>query len=836
MATVGEDNDMYKAILKEIGAEESYMEYLFEESDSEEVDDVEGDGNDLIGDFARTDTPRRGTPRGDAKAQQLSVQTLLREVASGDDDNMLTLWQSEGEDSGVDDPNKMKEEENVLSPETYITTSTDDSDSPFQEQVPTWKRMLEVANAKQEQIMNQMDSLQKAQRDSSPRNKMRVTVNLRKPSEDPEERSFASPLVLKEVNHNDSTLNSSMQSSSSTIHQISKRNATLQGQWQSQQEKSNKLQGKLAEMQTNFYKTQQQWEKEQQELFSPAKSPSKIPKWSSPTPNGSPAKTKGIPESPYVSSENAGAEELELSKALIQQLELQLEESRKVQQLQRDELRECKDRLKKRDVEHKAFLVQYETEKKAWKDESNEKQSQYQQEIQSRDDDLKDTRQKLQEQMDINQDLREKHQDDSKHLTYIKELEEEKSRLKIDYTRKKDLEKTQDEIKSQMKIAIEEQTKKTREFQSRIREIEGKHAEELEYWKGEVEDHRRQIELNSTRMENQLEEANARFADLERKHDKEVKEWQLLLDADITRAIGDGSHYEDAESQENMMAIGAGSTDAEALSPIRKEKNKSDDNFPNGDSKNIPNESMTMIDDLLHELGQMDVERTAILKEMENNEEPPEKSQTDMDKTTADVSVNSTESEVLDETLHLLNNLKTMLTSQENVNEHETTVIERLEVLSELMQSQEQSRFENTPAKPRILNSSSSAVDETPAAISTLQGNAKNYSFVSAMEDSVVTSPWAALVAELRSRCEFLERDRDEVTRITEQILEMERSSHKAELEAAIAEVERKHNEKLHMLQSEANQEMNDFYRNVLFQCEEEAFDYSDGREEIKLN
>ena len=66
------------------------------------------------------------------------------------------------------------------------------------------------------------------------------------------------------------------------------------------------------------------------------------------------------------------------------------------------------------------------------------------------------------------------------------------------------------------------------------------------------------------------------------------------------------------------------------------------------------------------------------------------------------------------------------------------------------------------------------------------------------MEDSVVTSPWAALVAESRSRCEFLERDRDEVTRITEQILEMERASHKAELEAAVAEVERKANENLH--------------------------------------
>lgn len=105
-----------------------------------------------------------------------------------------------------------------------------------------------------------------------------------------------------------------------------------------------------------------------------------------------------------------------------------------------------------------------------------------------------------------------------------------------------------------------------------------------------------------------------------------------------------------------------------------------------------------------------------------------------------------------------------------------------------------------------------------------------------AVEAAGDNNPWIALVAELRNRCAFLERDRDEVARITEQILEMERTSHKAELEAAVAEVERKANENLHRMQLESNQEMNAFYQNICFQCEDEAFDYSDGKEKINFN
>ena len=797
---------MYKDILKEIGAEESYMEYLFEESDDEDnnisSNDDEGDGNGLLGDLSRREASMSET-----------------------DNNMSNHWESETGKSTIDDPNKISRDEGNVK-----TSSMNQSNASF-DSLPSWKQMLQVATAKQEQIMDQMISLQQAQKESSPRNRMK---NLEEAD------------ISKENNDNDPTINSSMVSSSTLnmIQKMSTRNAKLQGQWKSQQEKSNRLQDKLNIMQTSYYSQQEQWEKEKQELFSPVRSPdairspSKIPKWGSAAKSSTPSKVgrntfdERLASAPNFSADDASAEELELSKALIMQLEVQLEEARKVQQSQKEELRDCKDRLAKRDVEHEAFLLRYETEKKSWQDESTEKETQYKEELQSRDADLEDTRQKLQEQIFINEDLREKHLNDSrelaltnqklseteaseKQLAYIRELEEENQRLKTDSTHKEELQKTQEEIKLQMKTAIEEQTAKTREFQSRIRELEGRHAEEVEYWKSEVENHRKQNELNSTRI-----------ADLERKHDKEVKEWQTLLDADITKAVEDEPTFEYNESKENLSAIGAGTTGAETLSPIRKVPQQNDDN--------APNESINMIDDLLHELGEMDVERTAILEEIKNDisqMESNNKSNAEEELPKADV---SDESEVLDETLHLLNNLKTMLTSQENVKEHETTVIEQLEVLSELIQSQDQSNLE--AIKNARNASSSSAVVETSLAILESQENAKELSWHSAVEAAGDNNPWIALVAELRNRCAFLERDRDEVARITGQILEMERTSHKAELEAAVAEVERKANENLHRMQLESNQEMNAFYQNICFQCEDEAFDYSDGKEKINLN
>jgi hypothetical protein len=52
----------------------------------------------------------------------------------------------------------------------------------------------------------------------------------------------------------------------------------------------------------------------------------------------------------------------------------------------------------------------------------------------------------------------------------------------------------------------------------------------------------------------------------------------------------------------------------------------------------------------------------------------------------------------------------------------------------------------------------------------------------------------------------------------------MERTSHKVELEAAVATTERKANENLHQVQLETNREMNNIYRNMCLQCQKKVY------------
>ena len=756
------------------------------------------------------------------------------------------------------------------------------------------------------------------------------------------EMSTSSPAVLKEITDKDPNMNSSTVSLSS-VQQRSTRNARLQNQWQSQQKESAKLQDKLTVITAKYYNQQEQWEKEQQELFSPTRSPTKIPKWRPSTTSSevflteTPAYNENIQKKTdlitakksIVPSEEALSEELEASKARILLLEAQLEESDKRRKSQDVEMNDWKDLLKKRDIEHTSFLLQYEVEKKTWKDEMKEMQANHQHELETRDADLQNTRQNffhqiaekddekgrfleqlkhlsatkaaLTQELEVTQNqMKLKMEENQKQSEFIQELEDENQKLKINLTRKEELEVTKNET-SQIEVAMEQDTLATRELELRVRQIEGRHAEEVEQWRTRVDDQRHQIESISLEMERKLEDANARFLELERKHDKEVKEWQLLIDADITKAVTDDNSFEDRnilkEDAENGMVIGAGRTTAELLSPIRKVKSmhlhhsnngvdeKSNLSCDGSDSMNsdvasVPSESIGKIDEILEELGEMDLERATILREInghddnvhiervqerseapspkmnssamtevstnpdfgenahevEVKEEPPKP----IESPQTDESEASSESEILDETLHLLNNLKNMVMSHGEGNEHETSVIERLEVLSELMQLQEQSNSEFSPAKTNTTETPSdhtmlsrASVDGKSFEMLTPQGKAHVTPLVPTEDATALIEPWSRLVEELKSRCEFLERDRDEVARITDQMLQRQRASHKAELEAAVASAERKANETIHKIQLEANREVTGFFQNVYFECEQEVFNYSIGGEQI---
>lgn len=824
---------MYRNILKEIGAGESNMDYLFDDDDDEDDDDDNDDHREREDSIIVQDNNDHSSHNGVVSVQQLKYDQQPHQSSKGfdssSDEELLNQWESEVEDNDDDDIDLLE------------TSQEEGEESANRE--PAWKKMLQAATAEQEQLMGQMINLQMAQIESSPRNTTTTTNTNRiiRPGQLGPEKENPESSVVK-VNDDDPNLNlSTVSQSSSTpfdLQQLSSRNTKLQNEWQSQQVENVKLQDKMNAIQAKVYDQQKQWEKDQDDLFSPTRSKTKIPRWTgSSTGHGSAAvaamtpttlsskihkTTDWVSPTNMISLQQQQQQESESNK-MMRNLEAQLEEFKKVQLSQKDELDDYKNRLQKRDLQHHDLLLQYETEKKSWQDSTKEINSKHESEIRSCQNDMEDARDKLHQQINANQDLREENQ----------------------------------KLKSSTNLLKDE-------FHCYTKELEGLHEEELEAWKSKVNDQHQQIEIeisNNTDLKTQLDEAHTRYVDLERKHHAEVKEWKMMLDADINnKALN--------ESGTNNMIGGAG---LELLSPIRKKASSTrqqnnidkDDNSSDSYSSAVsvesaPSESMGKIDDLLEELEEMDLERNNILNEINCNddvqveseeedlqlllentdgyfnavdEDPPKPIESPANSVNGNgeetnASNTMSDSVVLDETLSLLNNLKNMMTYQGEGNEYETGVLEHLEVLSELMQDQSgyQSLLSSVLDQDLSRKQHDDASDGGEGSFEISTSNANDTSWISTVKAASEENPWPALVAELRSRCEFLERDRDEVTRITEKILEMERTSHKVELEAAVATTERKANENLHQVQLETNREMNNIYRNMCLQCQKKVY------------
>eukprot|EP00526_Cylindrotheca_closterium_P028613 CAMPEP_0113617548 /NCGR_PEP_ID=MMETSP0017_2-20120614/8840_1 /TAXON_ID=2856 /ORGANISM="Cylindrotheca closterium" /LENGTH=317 /DNA_ID=CAMNT_0000526953 /DNA_START=57 /DNA_END=1010 /DNA_ORIENTATION=- /assembly_acc=CAM_ASM_000147 len=72
---------------------------------------------------------------------------------------------------------------------------------------------------------------------------------------------------------------------------------------------------------------------------------------------------------------------------------------------------------------------------------------------------------------------------------------------------------------------------------------------------------------------------------------------------------------------------------------------------------------------------------------------------------------------------------------------------------------------------------------------------------------------------ELRMQCLFLEHDRSELARVTNEILAMERESHALELEAAVASTRRQSMEDFQVFQQKTHQQMKKLYKSLCDSC-----------------
>jgi hypothetical protein len=183
----------------------------------------------------------------------------------------------------------------------------------------------------------------------------------------------------------------------------------------------------------------------------------------------------------------------------------------------------------------------------------------------------------------------------------------------------------------------------------------------------------------------------------------------------------------------------------------------------------------------------------------------------------------TTDSSALDKTISLLYSLKDLMTNQGDSDEKETSILEQLEVLSEMMQD-ETSSISTLQAQNRSLTLyDGNDEDNGNTSLTSFQSAAVEPPFhnnASIREDD----PWPALVEELRQRIAFLEHDRDEVVRITKNMLDQERESHQVELQAAVATTKRKAHEELQSLQMHTHQHMKQLYQTLCVHCQRRIY------------
>jgi septal ring factor EnvC (AmiA/AmiB activator) len=193
------------------------------------------------------------------------------------------------------------------------------------------------------------------------------------------------------------------------------------------------------------------------------------------------------------------------------------------------------------------------------------------------------------------------------------------------------------------------------------------------------------------------------------------------------------------------------------------------------------------------------------------------------------------DSSMLDKTILLLHNLKDLMNGQGNDSEKETSVLEQLEVFSEMMQDEDLSllstpRHSQSENRLTLFQSDDGDADDDDinnisTAIESFRSNALETSFpTSSRHVEEATNPWPALVEELRHRIQFLEHDRSELARITQDMLVMQRESAQVKLEAAVATAKRESMEQLQLFQKHTHEQMKSLYRTLCVHCQRRIY------------
>ncbi|KAL3935510.1 MAG: hypothetical protein SGBAC_008983 [Bacillariaceae sp.] len=399
-----------------------------------------------------------------------------------------------------------------------------------------------------------------------------------------------------------------------------------------------------------------------------------------------------------------------------------------------------------------------------------------------------------------------------------------------------DTEKNYKVENTKTKIEFEQESKRQKkiseeDFELQIQQLQENHHTVTDNLKAEVEVCRSQVaDLNEKyeserdmhlKLRTKLEQLGG-FEDtdelslqnhvtrIETEHAKEIKELLQGLGRDQSAAVDWSSHFESRnESKDDFstpfkvkLNTTNGNVSGAALSPILREEHSE---MASTGSDNTERK----IDGLMEEIGQMGQEREDLLAEPQQEVSSSETSgpcdgSRLIEEPTAishDTSIVVSESplgednpgnglpsnDLLDDTLLLLNNLKDLMDCQEDENEKEVSVLDQLEALSEMMQGE--AHLNNS-----VVLHESSSVQKLD--VSAMRASVHSRVSTGAPSSSTVRDEefyaqkeelWRMLVAELRRRILFLEHDRDEVVRITSDLLERERDASRLKFQSAVS-------------------------------------------------
>ena len=195
----------------------------------------------------------------------------------------------------------------------------------------------------------------------------------------------------------------------------------------------------------------------------------------------------------------------------------------------------------------------------------------------------------------------------------------------------------------------------------------------------------------------------------------------------------------------------------------------------------------------------------------------------------------TSDSHNLEKTISLLHNLKDLMAARGNDDEKEASILEQLEVLSEMMHNDSDLSLLSSPRQLKSENrltllaggadgNSESANDviNTSTAIESFRSSTVDTSFATAAsrQDGELENPWPALVEELRHRIRFLENDRHELARLTHEMLEIHHDSAQVTLDAAVATAKRETMEQFQQFQNDTQEHMRKLYQTLCVHCQ----------------